>query len=399
MNEIFKNALPVLYEIEKAGFEAYFVGGSVRDLLMDGDIADVDIAVSATPQEIKRIFPKTIDVGIEHGTVVVLYQGQAYEVTTFRTESAYADFRRPDHVSFVRSLEEDLNRRDFTMNAIAMDKNGVIIDPFGGRKDISRKIIRTVGSPRERFQEDALRMMRAVRFVSQLSFTIEASTYRALGEYGHLLEKIAIERIAMEFDKLLLGKNHQSAMKVLIQTGLYSYLPGFRGKKNGLNEYSQREIADDITLEERWVLLLFYLPLEGEVEPMLRNWKMSVKQIKRIKKGLEWLRHRLQKDWTNLDLYSASEEIAVSTERLFNIIKGHEDTQSLERIQEQLNSLPIKNQKEMQVSGIDLMNWYNQNGGPWVKEVLQRIEKGIIFGRVQNSKEAIKEWLFKCNQM
>lgn len=399
MKEIFNNALPVLYEIEKAGFEAYFVGGSVRDLLMDGDIADVDIAVSATPQEIKSIFPKTIDVGIEHGTVVVLYQGQAYEVTTFRTESAYADFRRPDHVSFVRSLEEDLNRRDFTMNAIAMDKNGQIIDPFGGREDISRKTIRTVGSPRERFQEDALRMMRAVRFVSQLSFTIEASTYQALEEHGHLLEKIAIERIAMEFEKLLLGKNHQSALRALIETGLYSYLPGFKEKKKGLTEYSQRDIAEDVTLEERWVLLLFYLPLEGEVEPMLRSWKMPVKQIKRIKKGLEWLKLRLEKDWTTIDLYSASEEIAISTERLFNIIKGHEDMQSFDQIREQLNSLPIKNQTEMQVSGKDLMNWYNQNGGPWVKEVLQKIEMGIVFGRVRNSKDAIKEWLFKCNQM
>lgn len=399
MKEVFKNALPLLYEIEKAGYEAYFVGGSVRDLLMDGDIADVDIAVSATPQEIKEIFPRTIDVGIEHGTVVVLYQGQTYEVTTFRTESAYADFRRPDHVSFVRSLKEDLNRRDFTMNAIAMDKNGQIIDPFGGREDISRKIIRTVGSPSERFQEDALRMMRAVRFVSQLSFEIEASTYEALAEYGHLLEKIAIERISMEFEKLLLGKNHQSAMEALIETGLYSYLPGFKGKKDGLIHYSQREIAEDITLEERWILLLFYLPLEGEAEPMLRGWKMPVKRIKRIKKGLEWLKFRLEKDWSIIDLYSASEEIAISTERLFNIVKGHAILKSLDQIRERLNSLPIRSQKEIQVSGKDLMNWYNQNGGPWVKEALQKIEKGIIFGKVQNSKEAIKEWLFKCNQM
>lgn len=136
MKEPFLSAVPLLTEIEHAGYEAYFVGGAVRDLLLDREIADVDIATSATPEEIKAIFPKTIDVGIEHGTIVVLFKGRTFEVTTFRAESEYEDYRRPSGVQFIRSLEEDLKRRDFTMNAIAMDKSGQLFDPFHGKQAI-----------------------------------------------------------------------------------------------------------------------------------------------------------------------------------------------------------------------------------------------------------------------
>ena len=138
IHQTFVQALPLIEQIEAAGFEAYFVGGSVRDALLGKEINDVDIATSAFPAEIKQIFPKTIDVGIEHGTVMVLWDGEAYEITTFRTESTYQDFRRPDKVEFVRSLEEDLKRRDFTVNALAMDKNGQIMDYFNGQEDLKQ---------------------------------------------------------------------------------------------------------------------------------------------------------------------------------------------------------------------------------------------------------------------
>ena len=318
LNPVFEEALPILHKFEKAGYEAYFVGGSVRDLLMGNEISDIDIATSATPQEIKTIFSRTVDVGIEHGTVVVLFNGLPYEVTTFRTESAYADFRRPDHVSFVRSLEEDLKRRDFTMNAIAMDKNGNIIDPYGGRKDIADKVIRTVGSAKERFQEDALRMMRAVRFVSQLDFAIEPLTYQALRLYGHLLKKISIERIAVEFEKMLLGKSSQLAMKVLVDTVLYNYLPGFYNKRIGLINYYQKEMNEKITLEERWVLLFYYLSLTEQPETVLRAWKLPVKQIKRIITGLNWLKFRLENDWTKQN-FTRLQKRSQSAQKSFTI--------------------------------------------------------------------------------
>ena len=223
---MFEQAIPILLTIEKAGYEAYFVGGCVRDFILGKEISDVDIATSATPVEIKTIFPRTIDVGIEHGTVVVLLGEETYELTTFRTDGEYVDFRRPSEVSFIRNLYDDLKRRDFTMNSIAMDKEGMLIDPFEGKLAIGNKMIKTVGSPAERFHEDALRMMRAVRFVSQLQFSIEQNTYAALLENAHLLEKIAIERKTAEFEKLLNGHGKKQALKILTDTGLFNYLPG-----------------------------------------------------------------------------------------------------------------------------------------------------------------------------
>ncbi|MGO3474712.1 MAG: CCA tRNA nucleotidyltransferase, partial [Lacticaseibacillus paracasei] len=146
----FKAAIPILKKIEAAGYEAYFVGGSVRDAMLGKDVNDVDIATSAFPNEIQALFKKTIDVGIEHGTVMVLWEKETYEITTFRTESTYQDFRRPDSVTFVRSLAEDLKRRDFTINALAMDKDGCITDLFDGIDDLNHQVIRAVGVPDER---------------------------------------------------------------------------------------------------------------------------------------------------------------------------------------------------------------------------------------------------------
>ena len=226
MRPVFKQAIPILTKIEKAGFEAYFVGGCVRDHLIGREISDIDIATSATPHEIKKIFPKTIDVGIEHGTVIVNWDKETYELTTFRTDGEYTDFRRPSEVTFIRNLHEDLKRRDFTMNSIAMDKDGTLIDPFQGKQAIQNKMIETVGTASERFHEDALRMMRAVRFVSQLQFSIEPTTYHALKEHASLLEKVATERKTIEFEKLLNGKNKIQALEMLIDTKLYRYLPG-----------------------------------------------------------------------------------------------------------------------------------------------------------------------------
>ena len=190
----YQKAIPVLNKLEQAGFEAYFVGGSVRDILLDQPIHDVDIATSAFPEEIKQLFPKTIDIGIEHGTVLVLAEEEQYEITTFRTESTYQDYRRPDHVEFVRSLEEDLKRRDFTINAFALKEDGQIIDLFDGLADLENQILRAVGDPQERFHEDALRMMRGIRFVSQIGFTLEQETAAAIQANHSLLGKISVER-------------------------------------------------------------------------------------------------------------------------------------------------------------------------------------------------------------
>ncbi len=166
-------AIRVIERIEKAGYEAVIVGGAVRDYLLEKQVNDVDVATSAMPEEIKKIFHSTVDIGIAHGTVLVLDEGQPIEVTTYRTEGIYVDFRRPEQVTFVKSLEKDLERRDFTINAMAMTKTGELIDLYGGRQDLQNGLIRAVGDPNTRFREDALRMLRAVRFSAQLGFLLK----------------------------------------------------------------------------------------------------------------------------------------------------------------------------------------------------------------------------------
>ena len=193
--------------LDKAGFEAYIVGGCVRDSIMGRKPSDWDITTSATPDEICYVFEeyKTVLTGVKHGTVTVIIDHFHIEVTTFRTEGGYSDNRRPDYVSFTKNLKEDLSRRDFTMNALAYNPESGIVDMFGGVEDIHNKLLRCVGDADTRFKEDALRIMRGIRFASVLSFEIEEKTRIAIHENKNLLENIAVERISVEFDKLLLG--------------------------------------------------------------------------------------------------------------------------------------------------------------------------------------------------
>ena len=202
-------AAHILQTLNGAGHEAYLVGGCVRDLLRGVAPHDWDICTSACPEETERRFAgqRIIETGLKHGTVTVLAEGEPYEITTYRTEGPYSDRRRPDYVRFVPDLTEDLARRDFTMNAIAMDLRGNLHDPFGGAEDIRAGLIRCVGEPDQRFQEDGLRVMRALRFAACFGCEIERRPARAVHENRAMLDRVAAERISAELRKLLAGKN------------------------------------------------------------------------------------------------------------------------------------------------------------------------------------------------
>ena len=199
----------ILQTLADAGFEAHLVGGCVRDLLRRVEPHDWDICTSALPEETERCFAdrRVIETGLKHGTVTVLEEGEPYEITTYRTEGPYSDSRRPDFVCFVSNLEEDLARRDFTMNAIAMDLQGNLRDPYGSADDIKSRLIRCVGEPDQRFQEDGLRVMRALRFAAVFGYEIEERTARAVHENRAMLDRVAAERINTELCKLLVGQN------------------------------------------------------------------------------------------------------------------------------------------------------------------------------------------------
>lgn len=398
MKEPFLSAVLLLTKIEEEGYEAYFVGGSVRDLLLGREITDVDIATSATPQEIQAIFPKTIAVGAEHGTIVVLFSGKTYEVTTFRTEAEYEDCRRPSEVQFIRSLEEDLKRRDFTMNAIAMDKAGRFIDPFHGKQAIENRVIQTVGKAEERFSEDALRMMRAVRFYSQLHFKIESSTKDALIQYAHLLKHISTERKLAEFEKLLVGINRRNALKVLHETGLYTYLPGMAPYSEGLIQMIKYD-SISLGIEEMWVLLIYQFRIYGtDINSFLKTWKLPVKKIKKIVQIVNWLTIRLKTDWTVESLYEAGADTIFSTERIYNLLHNQKVDRRINHLLERYEALPIKQRSELEVTGNDIQEWFQKKQGPWIKEILEMIEKAVIHQKVSNHKQLIREWLIECNQ-
>ncbi len=209
----------IIETIMAAGFEAYVVGGCVRDSILGREPGDWDITTSATPEQVKALFKRTIDTGIQHGTVTVMMDKEGFEVTTYRIDGKYEDSRHPKEVTFTPCLTEDLRRRDFTINAMAYNEKTGLVDIFGGMQDIERKIIRCVGNAEDRFREDALRIMRAIRFSAQLGYTIEEETKAAIATLAPNLKNISAERIQVELVKLLVS-DHPDYLRVAYETGV-----------------------------------------------------------------------------------------------------------------------------------------------------------------------------------
>ena len=231
----------VTTELENSNFEAFLVGGCVRDLILGREIKDWDITTNATPEQIQAIFEKTVYEN-NFGTVGVCIEDNIIEVTTYRKEAKYTDFRHPDEVSFTRNIEDDLKRRDFTMNAIALSSKGQIIDIYKGQKDIKDKIIRAVGNPNERFGEDALRMLRAVRFATVLDFAIDGETLTTITRNSHLIANIAKERIRDEFIKIIESSKPAVGIALLQKIGLLKHIipeleEGIKCKQGGAHIY------------------------------------------------------------------------------------------------------------------------------------------------------------------
>ncbi len=380
----FINAQPVLQKIQAAGFEAYFVGGCVRDVLLHQSIHDVDIATSAYPSEIKELFSRTIDIGIEHGTVLVLWQDEQYEVTTFRTESTYQDFRRPDQVTFVRSLAEDLKRRDFTMNALALAENGTIIDLFNGLSDINQKIVRAVGDANERFHEDALRMMRGLRFISQLDFTMAPDTLAAIENHSQLLSFISIERIRIEWEKLVLGRARNRALRLFLATNCFLYCPQFEQQIEGLQKFIELPEKQLTEVEAAWTLLMDCLDLpERQFVAFFKEWKLSNDTIKQIQKTYQGLQFRKHFPWNRWMVYTLGAEVVLRVESL---LAYYNLEQSFVAIEELVQLLPIESLKDLQVNGHDLQHTFQKKPGKWLSDTLHFLEKQVVEGAVANQK-------------
>lgn len=387
--EIFVKAMPVLQTLEDAGFEAYFVGGSVRDVLLHRHVHDVDITTSAYPEEVKELFDKSIDTGIKHGTVTVLYGGESYEITTFRTESGYQDFRRPDHVTFVQNLDEDLKRRDFTINALAMDMHGDIVDLFNGIEDLKNHIIRAVGNPEKRFHEDALRMMRAVRFMSQLEFKLEEKTEQAINDNHELLKKISVERIREEFVKMGLGPFSRQAFQIFLDTQLSEDVPDFAGKKDLLQVYPQLKFSP--TMETSlWAVIIILLKVPNEnIGKFMRDWKNSnamTEKVEQIIKMFDLIADHVPTDY---ELFEAGEDIIINTIDVADILG---QPVSSEALVDRYLALPIKTPSELAVDGRFLIK-RGMRPGAQLGCTLNQIRKKVVACEIENSEEAIEQYL------
>ena len=388
---LFLEALPVMQQLVDAGYEAYFVGGSVRDMLLHKPISDVDIATSATPQEVKEIFSYTVDVGIEHGTVMVIHHKEGYEVTTFRTEEGYEDFRHPDKVTFVRSLEEDLKRRDFTINALAIGIDDQLMDFFDGIGDLERQCLRCVGDAKERFNEDALRMFRAIRFVGQLGFQIEENTKNAISLLKMNLSKVAVERMKVEFEKMIKSSYRKDALKLFVETGLYQACPLFDGKGEILLKLAEFPIKE-MSVLQAWILFVDELKLsDKEVTHLLKSWKSSNEQIRDVLVGYKTYRARKEEEWNFFLAYDCPYEVASEVEQL--LIAQNKST-SMKGLEATYQSLPIRSMNDIQLNGHDIIRILKlEKKGPIIGQVLKTVEKMILEQSIKNNAEILEAYV------
>lgn len=388
----FELAKPILERLIQHGYEAYFVGGSVRDFIMNRPIHDVDITTNATPDEIEALFEHTIPIGKEHGTINVVWEHENYEVTTFRAEAEYVDHRRPTEVYFVRDLYQDVERRDFTMNAIAMDINYERIDHFDGERDIEQRIIRTVGDAKTRFDEDALRILRGLRFKSQLGFTIEETTFEAMAQQMADLEYLSIERIMNELTLLVKGRYVAETFPILEPLHLWRYIPYFKDV-----DVAAIKLNAPVDIES-FLAILSYRTNHQAYKP-LKLSNAQVRTIQTLMSAIQSVQTIDTKVHLQQFVYDFGIEVALKINELRPILEDNHidlpspiifNSPSLQAVWE---DLPIQSREDLAIDGKWLMQAFQLKGGPWIKDVLRQVERAVIQRQVNNQTEAIIEWV------
>lgn len=396
----------VLQELLEGGYQAYFVGGCIRDELMGRPVHDMDIATSAKPEEVIALFSRTVPTGLQHGTVTVLMDGYSFEVTTFRKESQYEDHRRPTHVEFVHGIVQDLQRRDFTMNAIACDVHGELTDPYGGQQDIMHGVIRCVGKAEERFDEDALRMMRAVRFTSVFAFRPVKSLWTALLRDRDKLSFIAMERIRAELERIIEGPNPLRGLEILRRSRLIDYvkapIPNVDQPRMEYIEALPKMTPEVPVL--RWSLLLQGLGVHSEEGPsMMRSWTFSGDVIQGtthlIQFDEKWQAIRkqtmdiesLRREWITLELKYGQETALNWLTRQQILSTEMEITRMDEQEWMWHKGMVVHHISELMVSGGDVISFLDRRGGPWLGELMKVLLFRVACGELSNVKEEILE--------
>ena len=358
-------ALKLLKQLTANSYKAYIVGGFVRDHLLDIESSDIDITTNATPKEIKEIFEDSCLPNEDYGSVTVIKQGIQFEITTFRREIQYENNRKPVEIKYIDDLEEDLVRRDFTINTICMDENGQILDYLNGRGDIEKRLVRTVGIAKDRFEEDSLRILRAVRFATILDFSLDNDIVDAIYKTKSLVRNLSYYRKKCELEKIFTSPNYKKGIKLLLDLGLDMEL----------------EICNlDKVLESDTISLIGIWSMLDVIDKYPFN-KNEMELIKKINKVLD-------KDC--FDPY-----VLYHYGLYVNSVAAEIKKQDIKIITEAYASLPIKSRKDIQISTDDIMNLLKKAPGEYLKNIYTDIEQEILYQRLKNDKNSI---LFYINK-
>ena len=377
----------VIGKIRDAGYEAFAVGGCVRDTLLGRTPEDWDVTTSARPEAVKAIFERTVDTGLQHGTVTVLKNRKGYEVTTYRIDGEYHDGRHPDSVEFTPNLLEDLKRRDFTINAMAYSHETGIVDEFGGMEDLKAGIVRCVGRPEDRFTEDALRLLRALRFSAQLGFEIEESTYAAIKTIAPNLAKVSKERVQAELTKLLLSA-HPERILLLKETGLSAQIvPGFDAVFAPALFSKLSRLPAEKSL--RWAGFLLCQSTK-QAEAVLKGLKMDNETIGNVSRMIEGAKE-------TLPLEKPAVRRAMSRYTPYQLegalklkeLMGSPDAGEIRRLREEIiRDGDCVSLKDLAVKGRDLLE-AGVERGPMVGEILNHLFDLVLLHPEKNDRELL----------
>ena len=355
------NALKLVNELVAHNYKAYIVGGFVRDYLLGIDSQDVDIATNATPKEIKEVFEDSFLPTEDYGSVIVNKYGIRFEITTFRKEFSYQDHRKPVEIQYIDDLYQDLLRRDFTINAICIDENGEVIDFLGGRDDLERKLIRTIGDAVDRFQEDALRILRAVRFATVLDFQLDTSVSSAILETRHLLSELSYQRKKEELDKIFASGHADKGIDLLLQYHL--------DKNLELEKLSQVENTDSVI--GIWSVLDVDL-----LYPFSNNEKEMMADIRKAM------------SLNNLD------PMALYEYGLYvNSVAGEMKGLDKKKITESYNALIIHSRSDLDVTSEEIMECLDREPGEYLSDIYEDIEREVLYRRLPNQKQKLLSYI------
>ena len=409
IKKLIESLNPLYQPFLEKKYEIYLVGGAVRDLLLGNIPKDFDFTTNAPPETVQKLFRRTIPTGLKHGTITVMLGSVGYEVTTFRTDGEYEGHRKPKDVVYTPSIEEDLKRRDFTINGLALSlPAGEIIDFHQGISDLENRIIKSIGNPAKRFQEDALRILRACRFAAKLGFHIESATWTAMKEMSSDISFLSRERVHDELNKTVNsprpGYGWELLRKSEILPQLKLKLPGETFKPGDLESLLNNHVQ--LLLPSRWaILLLFYC---DQPETWLKALTFSNYEIKEILQRVNLVKHLINSKfpvnpgemvfiWGDRDWKDAGEFILTLMEAGYFKTQKITSTIDFESWKKKADSSEPVFIKDLALQGVEIMAYLNKSGGPWLGELLEELQRTVWLNPEINTKDLLKELIGKIN--